>query len=111
MSANDTQVGGDHYRQAGEEKEQHWDRAARLFGAGYFQGQITKYTERAFLKGQAASDLRKAAHFATKLAELIEAGLIVPTNSADPHYRSEAVPSTRVAIRKAVKTVVTGRKK
>lgn len=68
MSANDRQVGGDHYRaQAGF--EQHWDRQWRLFGPGYFVGNITAYVERYRLKN-GLEDLRKAEHYLQKLIEL-----------------------------------------
>lgn len=66
MSANDTQVGGTHYKQGGEE---HWDRQWRLHGRGYFVGAITKYVERYHLKN-GLQDLRKAKHFLEKLIEL-----------------------------------------
>ena len=39
-TANDKQIGGDHYKKGGEE---HWDRVWRLYGRGYFVGCITKY--------------------------------------------------------------------
>lgn len=68
MSANNRQVGGDHYKTGGEE---HWDRVARL-GLDYFQGQITKYVERWKKKG-GVQDLHKARHFLDKYIELAEA--------------------------------------
>ena len=66
MSANERQVGGDHYKQGGEE---HWDRVWRLYGRGYFVGCITKYVERYHLKN-GVQDLEKAKHFLEKLIEL-----------------------------------------
>lgn len=67
-SANDKQVGGDHYRvDAGF--EQHWDRIWRLYGRGYFIGCATKYLERYHLKN-GVQDLEKAVHFIQKLIEL-----------------------------------------
>jgi len=65
MGANDTQVGGGHYKVGGEE---HWDRVDRL-KLDYFQGQITKYVERWKLKN-GLEDLRKARHFLDKYIEL-----------------------------------------
>lgn len=59
---NTRQVGGDHYRRAGM---QHWDLAA-LADAGYFAGQVTKYTER-HSKKNGRQDLEKALHFAEKM--------------------------------------------
>lgn len=63
MSANDKQVGGDHYR-AGV---QHWDVAVAL-KLGYFEGQITKYVSR-WRKKNGVQDLEKAQHFLDKLIE------------------------------------------
>jgi len=65
MSANDRQVGGNHYKTGGEE---HWDRAHRL-GLDYFQANITKYVERAWLKN-GTEDLKKARHYLDKYIEL-----------------------------------------
>ena len=66
MSANERQVGGKHYKVGGEE---HWDRQWRLYGRGYFVGQITKYVERYHDKN-GVQDLEKAKHFLEKLIEL-----------------------------------------
>lgn len=66
MSANDKQVGGNHYNKDGE---QHWDRMWRLYGRGYFVGCATKYIERYHLKN-GIQDLEKARHFIDKLIEL-----------------------------------------
>jgi hypothetical protein len=69
MAANDTQVGGDHYR--GEEL-QHWDLAV-MYGWDFFQYQITKYIMRWKRKGasheQRLQDLKKARHFLDKYIE------------------------------------------
>jgi len=67
MSANDTQVGGEHYK-AGY---QHWDLIAE-FNAGYFPGQITKYLSR-WRKKNGLQDLRKAKHFLEKYIEVSKA--------------------------------------
>lgn len=67
MSANDKQVGGDHYRKV--PGEQHWDRIYRLYGRGYFVGCATKYAERYYEKN-GKEDLEKAVHFLQKLIEL-----------------------------------------
>jgi hypothetical protein len=66
MSANDRQIGGDHYKKGGEE---HWDRQWRLYGRGYFVGCITKYVER-YHEKNGLQDLEKAKHFLDKLIEL-----------------------------------------
>jgi hypothetical protein len=68
VRANDTQIGGSHYKTAGEE---HWDRVRRL-GLDYFQAQITKYTERCWRKN-GLQDLQKARHFLDKYIEILEA--------------------------------------
>ncbi len=65
-SADDRQVGGNHYKRGGEE---HWTRVYRLFGPGYFIGCITKYVERYQYKN-GLEDLLKAQHFLDKLIEL-----------------------------------------
>lgn len=74
--ANDRQVGGDHYKKAGETGEEHWDRVSRL-GLDYFQGCITKYVERWRDKG-GVQDLEKARHYLDKYIEEVEAGNITP---------------------------------
>lgn len=66
MSANDKQIGGNHYKKGGEE---HWDRQWRLYGRGYFVGCITKYVER-YHEKNGVQDLQKAQHFLEKLIEL-----------------------------------------
>lgn len=66
MSANDKQVGGNHYKKGGEE---HWDRQWRLYGRGYFVGCITKYVER-YHEKNGVQDLQKAQHFLEKLIEV-----------------------------------------
>ena len=66
-------MGGSHYKLGGEE---HWDRIWRLFGPGYFVGNITKNVERYKYKN-GLEDLRKARHFLDKLIELEEADKVV----------------------------------
>ncbi len=65
MSANDQQVGGEHYKR---QKIQHWDYVAAN-DLDYFQGQITKYVSRWKEKG-GIEDLEKARHFLDKYIEL-----------------------------------------
>jgi hypothetical protein len=68
-TANNTQVGGEHYKQhGGTGQEQHWDRAARL-GLDYFQSAATKYIERCWDKN-GIQDLEKAVHYLQKYIEL-----------------------------------------
>ena len=66
MSANDRQVGGNHYKKHGA--LQHWD-LVHHFGWSYFQGQIIKYVMR-YKDKNGVQDLEKARHFLDKLIEL-----------------------------------------
>jgi hypothetical protein len=88
MSANDRQVGGDHYRKHGATGEQHWDRIARLYGPAsfpYFAGQITAYVER-YRDKNGVQDLEKARHFLDKLIEL-EKGWAADAETEVEHER------------------------
>lgn len=67
MSANDRQVGGDHYKVGGEE---HWDRVSRL-NMPYLAARATAYIERAPNKNRKA-DIEKAIHFLEKYLELFD---------------------------------------
>jgi len=67
MSANDSQVGGEHYKLRTIE---HWD-FAWAQNMDYFQGQITKYVCR-WREKNGLEDLYKAHHFLEKYIELIE---------------------------------------
>lgn len=64
-SANDTQVGGTHYKKYGI---QPWD-FVYANGLGYFEGSAIKYISRWKDKGGVA-DIEKAIHFLQKLVEL-----------------------------------------
>lgn len=66
MSANDIQVGGDHYKKEGQHL-QHWD-VVKLMNWDYFQGNITKYVDR-HRKKNGEQDLRKALHYLLKYLE------------------------------------------
>lgn len=68
MSANDVQVGGDHYR---KHKVQVWD-AIVLWGLGFLDGNVVKYVVRYRDKG-GVEDLEKAHHYLTKLIEVEKA--------------------------------------
>lgn len=89
MSANQRQVGGDHYKGDGEE---HWDRVARL-GLNYYEGNITKYVERA-RKKNGIQDLKKAAHYLQKLIELAEMGVVVGYSPSQPQSKEELIEQT-----------------
>lgn len=67
MSANDRQVGGDHYRGDGTKTVQHWDLMV-LLNEGYFPAVITKYSERWDGKN-GAQDVEKSLHYAEKWFE------------------------------------------
>lgn len=69
-SANERQVGGDHYREASG--EQHWDMMWRLYREAWFIGNITKYLFR-YRRKDGLKDLRKGLHYYQKLLELEEA--------------------------------------
>jgi hypothetical protein len=84
MSANDNQVGGNHYSEHGTKELQHWD-VVRLFHLGYFEGNITKYVFRWRCKG-GVQDLRKARHYLDKLIEIEE-------QKEDHHGAEESVAS------------------
>lgn len=104
MSANDRQVGGEHYKTGGEE---HWDRVARL-NLDYFQGQITKYVER-WKKKNGVQDLEKARHFLDKYIELAketqrEAEALARKNLSDETLRQV---SRNVLIQSTPKTNTT----
>lgn len=66
-SANERQVGGDHYRRNGTEV-QHWDYAV-MKNLDMFQYQITKYVER-WRDKNGIIDLEKAQHFLEKYIEV-----------------------------------------
>ena len=64
MSANDRQVGGQHYAAP----IQHWDYVLAN-DLDYFQAQITKYVTR-WKKKNGVQDLEKAKHFLEKYLEV-----------------------------------------
>lgn len=66
-SANERQIGGDHYQRGGN--FQHWDFVAQL-GLDYFQGCATKYVSRARYKGEIVEQLEKAVHYCQKGEEV-----------------------------------------
>lgn len=70
MSANDVQVGGDHYR---SKTIQPWDAMEAWMSPervkGFMQGNVVKYVARYVEKG-GVEDLRKARHYLDKLIEL-----------------------------------------
>ena len=65
MTANETQVGGDHYK---AKAVQPWDFIIAN-GLGFLDGNIVKYVTRFRSKG-GVEDLRKAQHYLEKLIEV-----------------------------------------
>lgn len=83
MSANETQIGGHHYKSEDAMKEratdlgynkpiEHWDLVV-IRGYGYLQGNASKYLDRFEKKGTPVQDLKKARHYIDKLIEIEEA--------------------------------------
>jgi len=73
-SANDEQIGGDHYKAA----IQHWDFVA-LNGIEYLAGCATKYITRNRKKyADPREDLSKARHYVEKMIELAKLGVLKP---------------------------------
>lgn len=68
MSANDIQIGGEHYK--GD--YQHWDWMIDI-RLGYLEGCATKYLSR-WRKKNGLQDLEKACHYVTKIKEAREQG-------------------------------------
>ena len=65
MSANDSQVGGSHYK---DNAIQPWDYIVAN-NLGYLEGNVVKYITRWRQKG-GVDDLRKVVHYAEKLIEV-----------------------------------------
>ena len=67
MSANETQVGGDHYK---DRKIQPWD-FITANNMGFLEGNVIKYVSRHKEK-HGVEDLKKARHYLDKLIEVSE---------------------------------------
>lgn len=65
MSANEVQVGGNHYKQ---QPIQPWDYIAAN-NLGFFEGNVVKYVTR-WRDKAGVEDLKKARHYLDKLIEL-----------------------------------------
>lgn len=91
-SANEMQVGGDHYK-AGY---QHWDMITD-FHIGYLEGCATKYLTR-WRKKNGLEDLKKALHFTQKLIEKADAGHrplhVVDSSAIARFFRANPVDET-----------------
>jgi hypothetical protein len=68
MSADEKQVGGDHYKTKGDSSCEHWNYVLAN-DLDYFQAQITKYVTR-WKKKNGLVDLKKAMHFLEKYIEI-----------------------------------------
>lgn len=87
MSANDTQVGGSHYRT----EMQHWD-VVIMHGVNYLEGQVSKYVTRWRRKNR-RQDLEKARHFALKMLEAATPADMDGLQVGEPYKnRSRGVP-------------------
>jgi len=96
-SANDIQVGGDHYRKL-DANYQHWDFVVDA-GLGYLEGCATKYLARHASKN-GRQDLEKAAHYVQKMIDCADQSRIRPTNGYEgAHDR------VKVAVNRFVATV------
>lgn len=84
-TANETQVGGDHYRSG----MQHWDYVIAN-GIPYLEAQIIKYLTR-WRKKNGHQDLQKAKHFLQKLFET--SGLPWDDAKSDHWERKEQAPA------------------
>jgi len=73
LSANQRQIGGDHYKNG---QLEHWDLIER-YGIGYLEGCATKYIAR-WRKKNGLQDLEKADHYVQKLIELFDEGVRLP---------------------------------
>jgi hypothetical protein len=73
MNANDAQQVPTHYLSS----HIHWDYVIRALDNRYLEGNITKYVVR-HRKKAGMRDLEKALHYADKLIESVEEGLVVP---------------------------------
>jgi len=84
MSARDTQIGGDHYKQMAVEPwdvVDSWPIEQRI---GYFRGCALKYVMRLGSKDAGAQEARKAAHYLEKLAETLEMDASKPFTISEP---------------------------
>lgn len=104
-NANATQVAGTHY----QTEFQHWDLVA-MTGAGYFEGQVSKYITR-HAKKNGKQDAMKALHFARKLYELAVEGKVTPNQKLvenaivlfdDFTYMNKLTPLEGVIVRNVI---------
>lgn len=71
-SADDIQIGGDHYKRMGVspwEVVDTWPIAEQI---GFYRGNALKYTMRLHDKDTPVENIQKAAHYCNKLAEILK---------------------------------------
>lgn len=72
QTARDTQVGGDHYKKAGIQPWDVVDTWPIEQQIGFYRGNTLKYVMRMGTKDENLREIRKAAHYLQKLAEVLE---------------------------------------
>jgi len=72
MTANQTQIGGDHYVNMAVEPWDVIDTWPIEQRIGYYRGNLLKYTMRMGSKDESAKEIAKAKHYAQKLCEVLE---------------------------------------
>jgi len=72
MSANNRQVGGDHYKDMRIEVWDVIDTWPTEQRIGFYRGNALKYLMRMGSKDERSKEVRKAGHYCEKLAEVLE---------------------------------------
>lgn len=73
MKANDTQVGGSHYKNMRVEPWDIVDSWSLEQAIGFYRGNAVKYMMRMGTKDERVQELKKARHYLDKLIEILEA--------------------------------------
>ena len=73
MKANDTQVGGSHYKEMRVEPWDIIDSWSLEQAIGFYRGNAIKYMMRMGTKDERVQELKKARHYLDKLIEILEA--------------------------------------
>ena len=104
-SANERQVGGDHYKKH-PGAVQHWDFVSDA-GLGYHDGMATKYLDR-FRDKAGKQDLEKAGHYCQKCGELgLKPPPLGPALAAMTAYQSHRPDMSALQLQ-AIGLVLTG---
>ena len=88
MGANDTQVGGTHYKGEGV---QHWDWVSDN-NIGYLAGNATKYIVR-HRKKNGLQDLEKARHYVVKMIEKMDEGKLTDSWTGEGAFLADLAQS------------------